>query len=99
MARKYNSNWNAKKMSVNFNEKQWRQDLAYFIVNKLYWYKVRVSRSRAVSRKTIDKGNKQFEIFDGYGGQVIVIYKNKCDLISSTHEELIKEYLHQKGVL
>ena len=42
MPRTYKNNWVAKKMVVNFNQKQWRQDLASFIVNKLNWYDVRV---------------------------------------------------------
>lgn len=34
--RKHSSSWNAEEMTINFNQKQWRQDLAAFISKKRY---------------------------------------------------------------
>ena len=50
-------------MVVNFNQKQWRQDIASFIVNKLNWYDARVSRSKKIDDSN---GTKEFEIFELY---------------------------------
>ena len=46
--RTYKKNWSAKQLVVNFNQKQWRQDLASYIANKLNWIDVRVTRSKYV---------------------------------------------------
>lgn len=34
MAKRYNSNWDAKRLVVSFNQKQWRQDFAAFVREK-----------------------------------------------------------------
>lgn len=68
MAKKYNSNWDAKRLVVSFNQKQWRQDFAAFVREKKFWSITRVTRSRAISNNPLDRGIKSFEVYDRYGG-------------------------------
>lgn len=98
MAKIYNSNWIAKPLSVNFNHKQWRQDLAAFIKNQLFWTGItKVSRARVIEK---DVNNtiviKQFEIYDTVGNQVQVKFKNNNEIINTTHEEIIKNYFEKR---
>ena len=94
----YKSNWKPCKMVVNFNQKQWRQDIASFIVNKLNWYDARVSRAK----KTDDSNEiKEFEIFEVYseiGHSFKIRFANKNKIISSTNNELVNSYLLSKGI-
>lgn len=91
--KKYNSNWNAKKLTVNFNQKQWRQDLAAFIREKKYWHQARVTRSRAANNNPFNKGSKIFEIYNGAGGSFYIQYKNNCEIESATDLSLVEEYM------
>ena len=99
MSRTYKNNWYPKKMVVNFNQKQWRQDLASFIVNKLNWYDVRVSRSRTIEKSSkYNEGIKEFEIYDSYNNYFKVTYSNQNTIISTSHPEILNEYLINKGI-
>lgn len=97
--KKYNSSWNAEEMKINFNQKQWRQDLAAFISKKLFWFTTRVTRSKTIERKTnYNEAIKEFNIFDCHGSEVIVRYSNKNEIIFTSHEKLLKEYYALKGI-
>ncbi len=98
MAKHYNSTWFAEKLKVNFNLKQWRQDLAFFIREKKFWdYDTRVTRARAISNYKNDRGIKSFEVYNTYGGSVKVTYQDNNKIINSTDEELIKKYLEERA--
>ena len=75
MAKRYNSNWDAKRLVVSFNQKQWRQDFAAFVREKKFWSMARVTRSKAISNNPLDRGIKSFEVYDRYGGSVKVTYQ------------------------
>lgn len=96
MARIYRSNWNAKKMEVNFNQKQWRQDLAYFLANKLNWNSVRVTRSKSSEKGTYSSETKEFEIFDSLNNICKVKYSTQNEIITSNYPELVSEYMKFK---
>lgn len=101
MAKKYNNNWGARKLIVNFNQKQWRQDLAAYINEHLYWNgKVRVTRSRVTKRNSSIylKGRKQFYVYNNIGDEVIVTYDNENKVIDTTHRELIENYLKGRNI-
>lgn len=97
MTKKYNNRWNAKKMTVNFNQKQWRQDLAAFIQRKKYWKYAIVTRSKTVSNNVFDKGSRYFEVYDGFGNNIFVQYKDQCKVEVSNEMDLILEYLDSKA--
>lgn len=99
--RKYNNNWAAKRLTINFNQKQWRQDLAAYVNDHLYWMgKVMVTRSRALEKNSsiYVKGRKQFTIYNNVGGEVIVTYENENQIISTTHQELLNKYFEERGM-
>ena len=96
MGRKYRNIWNAKKMTINFNLKEWRQDLAAYVREKKYWYDVRVTKARSYDENFYNKGIKTFEIFNVYGGNIKVAFKDENKIIDSSDEELIKKYLEDR---
>lgn len=98
MAKKYNSNWNAKKLTVDFNQKQWRQDFAAYVKEKKFWDVAKVTRARIVSNNSHEKRIKRFEIFNTYGGNIVVIFSNNYQIVNSNEKELIAEYLKEKGI-
>ena len=99
MTRNYKNTWNAKKLEINFNQKQWRQDLASFIVVKLQWLGVKTSRSKVIEKDFKDKNCiREFEIFDDNNNSCTVKYTNKNEIIDSSHRELINEYMSMKGI-
>lgn len=95
--KKYNSNWLAKEMEVDFNQKQYRQDLAAYVSKSKFWYPTRVTRSR-----TVQQGNnsseciKEFLIYNGVGGEIVIRYTNKNEIIYTTNEKILEEYLNLK---
>ena len=100
MSRIYNNNWNAKKLTINFNQKQWRQDLAAYVNEHLYWNgRVRVTRSKAIEKNSsiYFKGRRQFEIFNDSGGRVFVQYENENEIISTSHSDLINNYFKERS--
>lgn len=97
--KKYNRSWNAEEMQINFNQKQWRQDFAAFVSKKLYWFPTRVTRSKTIEKKTAyNDVVKEFYAYNGYGGEVIVRYTNKNDIIYTSNEDLLNEYFKIKGL-
>lgn len=99
MARIYKNNWSPQKLVVNFNQKQWRQDLASFIVNKLNWFDVRVSRSKMVEKSTkLNDGVREFEIYDNQNNIFKVKYSNKNEIIETSHSDILDEYMSMKGM-
>ncbi len=98
MAKRYNSNWDAKRLIVNFNQKQWRQDFAAFVKEKKFWSIVRVTRSKTISNNPLDKGIKSFEVYDRYGGSVRVTYQDNNKIINTNDIDMIKSYLEEKGL-
>lgn len=100
MKRVYKSNWSPKQLEINFNQKQWRQDLASFIVSKLYWSGVRVSRSRTIEKIKEDNSLiKEFTIYSNNGLNCTIQYKNKQEIVYSTHIDLILDYLEKRNVV
>lgn len=99
MARIYKNNWSPQKLVVNFNQKQWRQDLASFIVSKLNWTGVRVGRSKSVEKSTkLNDGVREFEIYDEYNNVCNVKYSNKNEIIETSHFDILDEYMSMKGM-
>lgn len=99
MARIYKNNWSPQKLVVNFNQKQWRQDLASFIVNKLNWFDVRVNRSKMVEKSTkLNEGVREFEIYDNQNNICKVKYSNKNEIIETSHPDILDEYMSMKGM-
>ncbi len=97
MAKKYNSTWNAKKLTINFNQKQWRQDLASFIQQKKFWSHAMVTRSKSVTNNVFHKGSRCFEVFDSLGNSINIQYKNQCEIEFSNEIDLINEYISSRS--
>lgn len=97
MARTYRNNWPAKKNFVNFNKMEWRQDLASFIHDELYWSATRVTRSKILSGKTNKDAVRQFSIYNADGNSIEVKYKSYNNIIYSSNKEIITKYLNLKG--
>lgn len=94
MPKVYNKNWNIKALSINFNQKQWRQDFGAFVKEQLSWLdNTYVTRAQ----NDIDKSSKYFEVFNVNGDKVCVYFKNQKDVISSTHVELVNKYLEKRA--
>lgn len=97
MSKKYNSSWSAKKLTINFNQKQWRQDLAAFIQQKKYWSNVKVTRSKSVTNNVFCKGSRFFEIYDGLGNSINIQYKNQNEIEFSNELDLLNEYINSRS--
>ena len=102
MSKTYNTKWLVAPLTVNFNQKQWRQDLGAFIRSKLFWDGTTlVTRSKAKSKgpNLITKGIRTFEIYNAtYGRSVIVEYQNENEILYTTHEDLIKRYFEERNI-
>ena len=101
MAKTYNTNWLAKPLSINFNQKQWRQDLAAYVREHLFWGITKVSRAKCFNGPDLYskiKGAKTFYIYNDVGGQVIVHFEEDNKILDTTHEDLIKKYFEERGV-
>lgn len=97
MAKNYTKSWKAKKIIVNFNQYQWRQDLASYIMQKLNWFDVRVSRARTIEKGTdFSNAIKEFEIYGLNIDSCIIKYQNKNVIIETTHPEILSEYLLER---
>ena len=97
MAKKYNSSWYSKEMVVDFNQKQWRQDLAAFIKNKLFWDFAKVTRSKTISNRSADKGIKTFSVYDGFYNRIEVVYEMQNHILTSTNIDIVLDYLKIKN--
>lgn len=101
MGKAYNSKWKVTPLTINFNQKQWRQDFGAFIRSKLFWDGTTlVTRSKAKSKgpNLITKGIRTFEVYNAYGGSVIVEYQNENEVLYTTHEDLIKQYFEERNI-
>lgn len=101
MGKVYNSKWKVTPLTVNFNQKQWRQDFGAFIRSKLFWDGTTlVTRSKAKSKgpNLITKGIRTFEVYNAYGGSVIVEYQNENEVLYTTHEDLIKQCFEERNI-
>lgn len=89
----FNSNWEAKFLEVNFNQKQWRQDIAAFIRSCKQWGKTRVSRSIIIEEQK-DKTLKEFKIFNEIDNNYFFVkYYANNKLFDATDMALVEEYL------
>lgn len=95
MAKKYNRSWVAKKIVIDFNQKQWRQDLGAFISLKKYWYFAKVTRSRIVDRLS---NVKSFEIYNQHGDSFCITYRDKNKVIDCSDKELVQKYFEEKNM-
>lgn len=95
MSRK--STWQVEKINVNFNQKQWRQDLGEFIKSKKFWDgTTRVTRSKSVSKDSA--GCKRFSVYNAYGGEVVIQYQNLYEILYSNELDLVKSYLDKRHI-
>lgn len=87
------SSWYAKKMTINFNQKQWRQDLAEYLRRRLFWDgTTRVTRTKKTATY------KQFEVYDQFGGEVVIRYQHDNQVVHTTHQTLIDDYFKERSV-
>ena len=94
----YRSSWRPCRLVVNFNHKQWRQDLAAFVVKKLNWFDARVTKVKTINGTDIFKDSiKEFEIYTAKGDSFKVQYTDKSTIISSSSNILLNEYLLARG--
>lgn len=91
--KKYNRNWSVERLTVNFNHKQWRQDIGAFIKEKKNWDIAVVTRSKAVD----DKGSKMFEISNNIGDTFKIQYRNQCDIDLADDIDLVNQYLEERS--
>lgn len=96
MAKQYRTTWGAEKLTINFNQKQWRQDFAAFVKEKRYWAVTRVTKSRSISRNPLDKGIKTFTVYDRYGNEVKITYQNNNEIINTTDSEITLMYFEER---
>lgn len=66
---------------VNFNKKQWRQNFAAYIKDKLNWTSARVTKSKVIEKAHYDKSLgeyitslKEFSVINETGGEVKIQY-------------------------
>lgn len=66
---------------VNFNQKQWRQDFAAYVKDKLDWSSARVTKSEVIKKSYYDNSLeerlsslKEFRVINGTGGEVRIQY-------------------------
>ena len=96
MSRIYKNSWSSKKNVVNFNQKQWRQDLAAFIEERLKWNNVRVTRSKSINTdKNTANLIKKFEIYS-LNNSCVVEYKDENKIIFTSYPELLNEYISKR---
>lgn len=94
MSRKYYASHETKKLEIDFNQKNWRQDLAAFVKKKLNWdwRSTRVTRSKLISNEV-----KQFKIFDQYGRTIDIRYSEKNHIVYADNRALIDEYIRLRS--
>lgn len=101
MSRAYYQSHQAKRLEINFNQKQWRQDFADFVKRKLSWTgETVVTRSKALTKgiNIYYKGIKSFEISNVNGGSVYVEYQDGNVVTNTTARDLIDEYLEMRNL-
>lgn len=90
--KRFNSSWEAKTLKVNFNQKQWRQDIAAWIRDCNLWPSARVTRSKIVSEEK-DKVIKEFKIFNENDSYFYVKYSEENHILESSNSVLTEEYM------
>ncbi len=100
MIKTHNTSWKVKKVIINFNQKQWRQDFGAYVRDKLNWYGiVKVSKANKVlDIDTKAKSSKTFEVYNDNGNSVVVHFQNNNEIIGSTNETLVKQYFKERGL-
>ena len=70
---------------VNFNQKQWRQDFAAYVQDKLGWSSSRVTKSKVIKKAYYDNSLgehitslKEFRVINGSGNEVKIQYYHDC---------------------
>ena len=86
------SSWNYKKMEVNFNYKEWRQDFASYLREKNYWESPYVGRAR----KAKFGSEREFYVKDRAGREFYIRYCDKNKIIFATNVSLVEEYLKSR---
>ncbi len=88
----FNSSWEAKSLKVNFNQKQWRQDIAAWVRDCNLWSSARVTRSKIVSE---EKNNiiKEFKIYNERDNCFYIQYCEENKILDSSNLALTEEYL------
>lgn len=99
MARRINNNWPAKQIKINFNQKQWRQDLASFIHDKLFWPATRVTKSKIISGRRTSNEIREFQVYNSNGIDVTIRYKLQNQILYSSDQEIIKKYFESRRVI
>ena len=76
---------NLKMSVVNFNQKQWRQDFAAYVQDKLGWTSSRVTKSKVIKKAYYDNSLgehitslKEFRVINGSGNEVKIQYYHDC---------------------
>lgn len=101
MSRAYYQNHKAKKLKVNFNQKQWRQDFADFVKNRLSWIsETVVTRPKAITKgvNLYHKGIKYFEIQNAMGDSVYVEFQHGNEITNTTFPNLAEDYLKAREI-
>ncbi len=98
MAKKYNNTWNCKKMNIDFTQKQWRQDFAAFVREKLFWDMAMCTRAIVVNGNDKKNKIKEFNVYNNIGRSVSVKFCNNNKIISSSDPNLIENYLQERNV-
>lgn len=101
MSRVYYSSHKAKRLAVNFNQKIWRQDLAYFIKQKLSWHsdtEATTAKNVDKNKKIFDKGYRYFHVRNLHGDVVYVEFKQNNVITQTSCPKLLEEYLVIRGV-
>lgn len=95
----YQNNWEPCELIVNFNQKQWRQDLASYIVTKLNWFDARVSKSKVIEKSELyNNAVKEFEIYTRNGNSFKIKYSSKNKIIDCSNFEIVKNYLSLRSI-
>lgn len=95
-------------MQVNFNQKKWRQDFAWYVKEKLNWDSARVTKSEIKEKGHYDNSLgeyltslKEFRVINSQGERVVIQYYHDCvvgeDGMDYTDRDfnLVYEYLQE----
>ena len=91
--------WGAEKLTVNFSQKQWRQDFAEYVRRKKFWDgTTRVTKARLIPNTTdqVEKGIKEFTVYNAFGGEVVIQFQNLYEVLYTNEFDLVKSYLEER---
>lgn len=83
-------------MKINFNQKQWRQDLASFIHDKLFWPATRVTKARIISGGRTSNEIREFQVYNSNGINVTIRYKHQNNILYASDKEVIEKYFDSR---